>query len=306
MALSPRSTRSTHHLASAVAIVAALLAAPSARAAPEVELDAETWTPITPGVVAPSTSEHQGALWVALAGTLHHAPSGSSAAVLLLAGIPLGRFAEPPRTRSARAPAQPVQPVPPSEPPPVAPAPPPSPPPPLRAPRVPASAARGAVAAALDHAGLRDASARVDGIATRARASALLPELRLRVARGVDEAESVVPTEYDPGRTTASGGTTLWLEGRATWRLDRLVFADDELALERLRAEREEARAKVAARALELLAAWQKAGLDAARAERDGLDDDLAVAELARVRAELALDDLTGGWFGAWLARRAR
>src|SRR5206468_2423172 len=125
--------------------------------------------------------------------------------------------------------------------------------------RVTPDAARGAVRAALRRAHLEAPGARIDDLASRARTSALLPELRLRAMRKVDETQNQAPTEYDPERTTASGGSGLWLEARATWRLDRLVFADDEVALERLRSERIEQQAKVARRVLELLYGWQRA-----------------------------------------------
>src|SRR4029079_3279914 len=78
--------------------------------------------------------------------------------------------------------------------------------------------ARAAVAAALKRARLEDALSRVDALASPARAASLLPELRFRVSRLVDEGQALSPTEYDPGRITATGGTSLWLEARATWR----------------------------------------------------------------------------------------
>lgn len=158
--------------------------------------------------------------------------------------------------------------------------------------------ARAAVSAALRHARLEAPEQRLDALATRARTSALLPELRVRATRLVDEAQSLAPTEYDSARTTATGGESLWLEARATWSLDRLVFADEEIAIERLRNDRAEAQARVTNRTLELLFGWQRAlahQADPARSPEDHLEAALKVVE-----CEAALDVLTAGWFTKW------
>jgi hypothetical protein len=170
--------------------------------------------------------------------------------------------------------------------------------------RVTPAAARAAVRAALRQARLHDAEARIDSLASRAQSSALLPELRLRATRLLDEAESLSPTEYDPGRTTATGGTSTWLEARATWRLDRLVFADEEVPLERLRHDRAEAEARVAARTLELLFAWQRAltvEADLARPAEERVEATLRVLECAA-----SLDVVTDGWFSRWRGSSGR
>lgn len=160
------------------------------------------------------------------------------------------------------------------------------------------SAARAAVRAALKHARLEDADARVDALAARARVSAALPELRLRVSRTVDEGQSLSPTEYDPTRVTATGGTSLWLEARATWKLDRLVFADEEVALERVRHDRATARAKVVTEVLHQLFAWQRA-LTIAEDPAASPEEHLA-ATLKVLEAEADLDLATDGWFSRW------
>lgn len=185
--------------------------------------------------------------------------------------------------------------------------PPPAPPvevaPPLPLPvRVTPEMARAAVEAALRHARLLDPGARIDAIASRARSASLLPELRLRVSRLVDEDERLAPTAYDPERRTASGGTSLWLEARATWRLDRVLFADEEIALERIRRERVERQAKLTARVLELLFAWQRAV--ARSADPGGSPDERRDATLAVIEAEASLDLLTGGWMTRYRAAR--
>lgn len=168
--------------------------------------------------------------------------------------------------------------------------------------RITPQVAREAVEAALRHARLIDPGARIDAIASRARTATLLPELRLRVSRLVDEAEKLAPTEYDPARRTASGGTSLWLEARATWRLDRLVFADEEIALERMRRERVEQQAKVMARVLELLFTWQRAL--ALAADPGQSPEEHRAATLSAIEAEASIDLLTGGWLTRWRAAR--
>lgn len=161
---------------------------------------------------------------------------------------------------------------------------------------LPVELVRVTIQKALKHAHLEDVGARVDAMAGRARGAAALPELRLRVSRLVDESQELSPTEYDPHRTTASGGTSLWLEARASWRLDRLVFSDDETVFEKMRWERMEARSKLMEKVLGYLFAWQRAK---AELEKEGLEDQERLAlELRAAEAEISLDTLTGGWFG--------
>ena len=77
------------------------------------------------------------------------------------------------------------------------------------------------------------------------------------------------PRATIPTRVTAVDAVKYWLEARATWRLDRLVFAEEEVALERMRQERAEAQARLRAHVLKVLFAWQRALAlveDAARA----------------------------------------
>jgi hypothetical protein len=129
-----------------------------------------------------------------------------------------------------------------------------------------------------------------------------LPELRLRVMRTVDVGQALSPTEYDPTRTTGVDDVLFWLEARATWRLDRLVFAEEEVSLERMRHERAEAQAKLTSKVLKLLFDWQRA---LAFAESPLLPPEEALgARLEVLEAEAELDLLTGGWFAKWAAGR--
>lgn len=167
---------------------------------------------------------------------------------------------------------------------------------------VSADLARGAVKAAVKAARLEEADARLDALASRARLSGLMPDLRLRATRAIDESETFAPTEYDPQRRTAKGGTTTWLEARATFHLDRLVFADDEIAVEKMRADRAAERARLVAKVLELLDGWQRAR--AVEADPDAKSDARSRATLAAASAEVSLDVLTSGWFSKAIAAK--
>jgi hypothetical protein len=272
-------------------------------------------------------------LWVSL-GAFARVPSDGRREIGLLAlvGVPLDRlarrasrpqeveasgptarladtraFAEGPppplkpahRPRSSREPPAPTPA--PASPAPSAPAPEPAPvpAPPLAPLVVRADVARALVHAALRHARLVAVDAPLDALATRARASALLPELRLRALRRADDGQALAPTEYDPTRTTSTTGQSVWLEARATWRLDRLVFADDEVAIERLRADRAEAQARVVAHALDHLFTWQRAAT--AEADPKRTPEERLEGTLRRLEAEAALDVATDGWFSRWL-----
>jgi hypothetical protein len=139
--------------------------------------------------------------------------------------------------------------------------------------------------------------AKIDAIVARAHLSAVLPETRLRAMRLVDEQGHTDTTPAtDAVRYYDYGGASLWLEARLTWRLDRLLYSDDEPTLERVRLERIDARARIATKVIELLFQWQRAILD----ERDAPPDarEALDSHLRAVEAELALDVLTGGWFG--------
>jgi hypothetical protein len=157
--------------------------------------------------------------------------------------------------------------------------------------------ARGTVRAALRASGLDADDARIDEMIARAHASAALPETRLRAMRLVNDAQHTSTTAVDDtGRVYDATGANLWLEARLTWRLDRLLYADDEPTLERVRLERQDARARVAARVLELLFAWQRAQLDAESAPAASRAE--IEAELRSWEAQIALDVMTAGWFG--------
>ncbi|RYZ01152.1 MAG: hypothetical protein EOO73_36440 [Myxococcales bacterium] len=136
---------------------------------------------------------------------------------------------------------------------------------------------------------------RLDSLAARARSSALLPELRFRVLRNSDKALRWIPSTDDPYRITQADGTGLVLEGSLSFRLDRLVFASEELAVERLRQDAGAARLKLEARVLEALLGLFRAREQACAEDGNGPDRPQRVLELVHLFAEL--DALTAGWF---------
>lgn len=144
----------------------------------------------------------------------------------------------------------------------------------------------------------------LDRMRARAQSSSLLPETRLGFVRGWDQSYRLSPTDDDPFRLQETTGGDRRVEARLTWRLDRLLFVDDELSMERLRLQRTEARTKLAGRVLASLFDWQRAQL----ARNDvALDDpERMEAALRQAEAEALLDVLTGGWFSVWLDRAGR
>ena len=161
--------------------------------------------------------------------------------------------------------------------------------------------ARAVVVAAWKTAGVGADDARVDEMVTRARASAALPETRLRVLKQVENGSQLDAT-VDESRYYDTIGAGLWLEARLTWRLDRLLYADDEPTLERVRLERQEARARLAAHVMDALVAWQRALFDLAEAPPTSREH--VLADLRRVEHEAMLDVLTGGRFAALVRGR--
>ncbi|MBX3197195.1 MAG: hypothetical protein KF894_03475 [Labilithrix sp.] len=168
--------------------------------------------------------------------------------------------------------------------------------------------ARSCVTAAWRAAGLGADDGRLDAIVSRARWSSALPEARLRAVRTDDARLSLdTTTATDTSRLRDSTGANVGFEARLTWRFDRLIYADDEPAFERIRLEHRDARARIGAKVLEALFHWQRAAL-ALRAlppAQQGTRDEADV-RLRLMEAEAALDVLTNGWFAANKARYVR
>lgn len=138
--------------------------------------------------------------------------------------------------------------------------------------------------------------ARIARLARRSRRSGLAPELRLRGVYGFDQTTSLEDaTGLYPGETTTRGGRDSLAEVRLTFRLDRLVYGDDETTLERHRTSQRDVQRKITQTAVDLVLKWWQS-------ERGADDPELLPEEQAEcaARAEAALVNLhllTGGWF---------
>ncbi|HXN30401.1 MAG TPA: hypothetical protein VN894_01010 [Polyangiaceae bacterium] len=158
------------------------------------------------------------------------------------------------------------------------------------------SLARACVAAALRASGLGVDDSKIDSLIARSRASAWLPETRMRAMRLMTDAAHATTLATTDGTTYYDAvGANLVLELRLTWRFDRLLFAGDEPALERTRLEREDARSRLSGRTLEALFAWQRAAVEG-QAAPDGSPEEVQ-ARLRESEALATLDVLTNGWF---------
>lgn len=244
------------------------------------DLDAFDPLPSRPG----DSARRRGGLYLTVAGSMKPSPTAVERAAFVVLGLPFDALfqARPPPPSPQRVLYTDSAPAPVNVPVASAELPPPSP-----------ALARAVVHAALRAAGVSDGHSRLDDLASRARRSALLPETRLRATRYVDDRASVDALP-EQSRLVDSSAHTVGLEARLTFRLDRLVFADEEPHLERARLDLEAFRAKLASKALELLFRHHRARVAAASATSGAgrEEETIAVAELTA-----ALDALTGGFF---------
>lgn len=250
-----------------------------------------------------------------LAGQMRHGPSGRDWRALVTLAFPLDRLwaprivspaavAVPPNGDDTPLEEPPPEPVVPEVPPPRGRGHPPG--RSARTPRKPAPRSaseellsahfvRAVVERTLHVHGYGDTGRRLDSLAARSRSAAALPALWLRAARSTDTSLRLSPTLSDPERYTETGGADLWLEAKLSWDLDRLLFSADELAVERLRHQRAEDRARLVVRVLDALFSWHRARVEALRSEL--LPEEHLEALLQQMEAELTLDVLTDGWF---------
>ncbi len=253
--------------------------------------DPEDRAVVMPGALV-GAGGFEGGSWVSLVGLAKQLRSGrSELGAMVIVGLALDRIGAGPQHRMA----DPVRP-------PRAPAPSPAPAvpveasPPRRTAFVAPLLARECVVAALNASGLGVDDARIDALVDRARASAWLPETRMRAMRLMtDAARATTLATTDGTNYYDTVGANLVLELRLTWRFDRLLFAGDEPSLERARLERQEARARLATRTLEVLFNWQRAVVEAEEAI-GGSQEELQ-ARLRAAEALATLDVLTDGWF---------
>lgn len=275
-----------------------------------------------------------GEAYVSLVGFARESPTGrTDLGGMIVLGLPLDRFARVGARSGLSEGTTKAGPTPPRPPPPGSSShPPPAPPPPSAEPapkadsersdgsgparpsepdaseRAPpvvltAALARACVATAWRVAGLGHDDSRLDAIVSRAHWSALLPEARLRAIRFDDERLSTDAT-FETSRLRDAAGVSVGLEARLTWRLDHLLYAEDEPSFERMRLERHDSRHRLASQVLDALFHWQRARLElryALRGTRDEID-----ASLRALEAEATLDVLTDGWFTALRAGSGR
>jgi hypothetical protein len=162
--------------------------------------------------------------------------------------------------------------------------------------------ASATVAAALRFHGTARQLRHLESMAARSRAAASLPEVRLGAGTSRDESLRLAPTLDDPARFTRDGGRDLWFEARLTWRLDSALFSKDEIAIERLKAQQQEDRARITREVLDALSDWQRARLTLA--SEPLLPEERDTAELRELTALSRLDIASDGWFSRHLARR--
>lgn len=162
---------------------------------------------------------------------------------------------------------------------------------------LPAPSVRRLLRAALEQNGAQSVEQRLESLSARMRSSAVLPELTLRAARSTNEQLRLSPNGTYVYDYTQTGGAGLIFEARATWKLDRLVFADEELHVERLRVQREKVRERVVELLLKHLHAWQRARSRLLVATEALGDEERALMEAELDAAEAALDVLTDGAF---------
>jgi hypothetical protein len=161
--------------------------------------------------------------------------------------------------------------------------------------------ARAVVAEALRVQGGSAELRRLDQMASRSRAAASLPEVRLGAGTARDESQRLSPTVSDPARFTHDGGRDLWLEARLTWRLDSAIFARDEIAIMRLRAQQRQESERLVREALDALVEWQRARL--VQNSPLALPEEHDAASVRQFGAVARLDVLTDGWFSRYLER---
>ncbi len=162
--------------------------------------------------------------------------------------------------------------------------------------------AQRAARVAVHVVGLAETDLDIDHMATRARAGALLPEVRLRAFESgagtkdyISDTGTVATNYYAP---------SFLIEASLTFHLDRLAYSGQEARLERLRLERIEARSRITQHVIDEISRWARAASD----ERDTpvTTESHGEAAARRTNAQMALDVWTGGWFSAYLAGREK
>ena len=260
------------------------------------------WVATVFGLVLASGSAHASpspdGFWISLGAEYRASAWQPQWSAFLALNVPLDRLAAPPLIRGHFAEDAPKKAAPgsanaPAATPPAAPAPPAL--PPLPEVRLSPRLARGTIRHALREAGYLDTRSRLASLASRARSSAALPEVGLRTLHSSGQTLRLTPTSDDPYRYTQAGTSELALEARLTWHLDRLVFANEEVPVERLQHQRDAAERRLIDYVLARLLTWQRGRSRAADPNLDA--DQRQTADLEALGAAVELDVLTAGWF---------
>ena len=148
------------------------------------------------------------------------------------------------------------------------------------------------VNAALRTLGLTD-DASIDDLVRRARSSGWVPELRLRAYRSVDIGARLYQSDTTADRVSTTDASQLLGEVRLSWKLDRIVFADEEVAIERVKLDRAELRQRTTSRVIDLVVRWSRAHRTAVDAGVHPVER--AEAQWTATETLLALDAITRG-----------
>lgn len=147
-----------------------------------------------------------------------------------------------------------------------------------------------------DAEGHATSMAQLNSLRRRSRTSGLVPELRVRGVFGFDQDTSQQDTGgLYPGDSTTRGGRDSLVEARLTFRLDRLVYGDQEAILFQKRRDLEIDAQKRARTAVQMLVEW----MTALRRSRDDslLFDEWLETQGEEQQALLSLYLATDGWF---------
>lgn len=127
-------------------------------------------------------------------------------------------------------------------------------------------------------------------LAGRARTAGLLPQLSLRVMRGIGASAAV--NSALPASDRVASDDSLVIDLRAHFQLDRLVFDHSEVMLERIEVARGDRRDAMEREVIEQLAQLSRASHVLATVDPDS--NEAFEAHLATARARARLEALTG------------
>lgn len=141
---------------------------------------------------------------------------------------------------------------------------------------------------------------RARDLARAARLSGWLPDLRIGASRGLARDLSLLQTG-DTGRTTVGSDEDFGVEAAVTFRLDRLVFAPESVALLREERALRLARAEIVRVIVRLYFERRRLQIERDFLGSDDLDHGMRIAEI-----EGLLDGFTGGAFSRMMGAPPR